>query len=797
MHQNFGRSCFSSWSRMGLIVQSAIVASALLLLTSCSFIQSREVTISPATAAEKESYYQDEAFSREGLSFESENFLRGNMEQDDLKENPEVTLHKLNVYYDISEDSKFLRIAADYCRWIAMESSDQELAVRAHLSALYYVRAAYAARMRTRGNASGYDFSDFRMMQIYNDSCRGIFSFLKSHKLLANNSFSLLDMEDRRYFFDAPHYHLSVPDDTVEDFTLCSDYSVNALMQKNRQPGVGIPLVGHVAQQEHFHVLKSPRGLTIPVTLVVGLRESDSHVMEVTMNYLDTSLEETAPKELEFLAAANWPLALDFSTPLACFLNSLPNRNLISVMVESDDQEDHSGLFLIEPYQPDKIPVVFIHGLMSSPDTWVQMINALKNDPVIRNGEYSELDNIITLTMDSMNYLLVEGTADLSNQEGNRYFLNIFKNENGSDDVVQLDNLAGSKDEVSWESSTVSEYVVEYSMDGFEHVLQHTTRGTAVDMLNLPDGTYQWRVKANMDNAEWNDGDTIISDNANATPKVFRSKADASDDIFFASPNGKWSSMYFAKHVGSFDDWTGTNDTVSAGGKGRIQDLFFGSADPSMLCLTDSENGDALFLDDAFTGLPEEIEENTGRLFRLQAIVAGAGDDIVDMTSQRFEYSDGNLSIFGGDGDDVIWASRGRNSLYGDAGNDCIVGASSDDLIIGGIGNDHMHGGGGDDIFTFCDNWGVDEVEQLASGKVTFWFTSELEGNVAWDEVSKSFTDGTNHITVKGFDADQVTLKFGKNNPEDTDLFTMLSDAGAFGQFTSQRIFEESKDLLA
>jgi len=216
-----------------------------------------------------------------------------------------------------------------------------------------------------------------------------------------------------------------------------------------------------------------------------------------------------------------------------------------------------------------------------------------------------------------------------------------------------------------------------------------------------------------------------------------------------------------------------------------------------MLCLTDSENGDALFLDDAFTGLPEEIEENTGRLFRLQAIVAGAGDDIVDMTSQRFEYSDGNLSIFGGDGDDVIWASRGRNSLYGDAGNDCIVGASSDDLIIGGIGNDHMHGGGGDDIFTFCDNWGVDEVEQLASGKVTFWFTSELEGNVAWDEVSKSFTDGTNHITVKGFDADQVTLKFGKNNPEDTDLFTMLSDAGAFGQFTSQRVFEESKDLLA
>lgn len=384
MKQNFGRSRSSGRSRMGLIAQLAVMATAWLLLTSCSFIQSREVTISSASAAEKESYYQDEAFSREGLSFESENFLRGNMEQDDLEKDPEVTLHKLNVYYDISEDPKFLRIAADYCRWLAMESSDEDYAVRAHLSALYYVRAAYAARMRTRGNASGYDFSDFRMMQIYNDSCRGIFSFLKSHNLLANDSYSLLDLEDRRYFFNAPQYHLSVPDDTVEDFTLCSDYSVKALMQKNRQPGVGIPLVGRVAQQETYKVLKSPRGLTIPVTLVVGLHESDSHVMEVTMNYLDTSLEETAPKEMEFLSAANWPLALDFSTPLACFLNSLPDRNLISVMLESDDQEDHSGLFLIEPYQPNKIPVLFIHGLMSSPDTWVQMINSLKNDPVIR-----------------------------------------------------------------------------------------------------------------------------------------------------------------------------------------------------------------------------------------------------------------------------------------------------------------------------------------------------------------------------------------------------------------------------
>ncbi len=382
MKKSFGHGDRPVRFRMKQFALPAITA-AWLLLTSCSFMQSREVTISPASASEMEQYYQDESFSREGLSFESENFLRGNMEQIDYEKDPVAALHKLNEYYAISDDPKFLRIAADLCRWAALDSGDMEFAIRGHLSALYYTKAAFAS-WPTDDDAPVNDFASFRMMQIYNDACRGIFSYLKAHKLLANNAFSLLDLEDRRYFFEKPFYHLSVPDDTIEDFSLCSDYSVKALMQKNRQPGVGIPLVGYLAPQETHKILKSPRGLTIPVTLIVELKENDSNEMEVRLDYLDTSLEETAPSELAFLAEDDVPLALDFSTPLACFLDSLPDRNLISVMLESDRQEDNSGLFLIEPYHPGKIPVLFIHGLMSSPDTWVQMINSLKNDPVIR-----------------------------------------------------------------------------------------------------------------------------------------------------------------------------------------------------------------------------------------------------------------------------------------------------------------------------------------------------------------------------------------------------------------------------
>ena len=42
-----------------------------------------------------------------------------------------------------------------------------------------------------------------------------------------------------------------------------------------------------------------------------------------------------------------------------------------------------AGLYMLRPYEHDKIPVVFVHGLASSPRAWVQTINELQNNPSI------------------------------------------------------------------------------------------------------------------------------------------------------------------------------------------------------------------------------------------------------------------------------------------------------------------------------------------------------------------------------------------------------------------------------
>jgi len=46
-------------------------------------------------------------------------------------------------------------------------------------------------------------------------------------------------------------------------------------------------------------------------------------------------------------------------------------------------QDVPSRLYRFQPYEPDRIPVIFVHGTMSSPVWWAEMINTLSGDPVL------------------------------------------------------------------------------------------------------------------------------------------------------------------------------------------------------------------------------------------------------------------------------------------------------------------------------------------------------------------------------------------------------------------------------
>ncbi len=327
--------------------------------------------------------------------------------------------------------------------------------------------------------------------------------------------------------------------------------------------------------------------------------------------------------------------------------------------------------------------------------------------------------------------------------------------------IMDKADLTGNSDGVTFEG--FGKGLVQYSKDNFETVLSLEVEGEALDSYGLPAGTYQWQVSQNGKN--WFKGGDIISQKTPVAEK-FISDADGCADLFFAASESHWGKGYAAEHQS-------TGERVSLSGLNRLDDVFKGSADANVLVLTDDSNGDALFVDDVYTALGDQA-----RFSQIDEIRAGDGDDIVDMTSQRFAYEDDGITIYGGAGNDTIWANKGNNLLFGDAGNDRIVGGSDDDVIAGGAGNDSLHGGGGNDIFCFGGNWGNDTVEQLEGGSVTLWFEEGQEGT--WNSKTMTFSDGVNTVTVIG--ADSVTLKFGDANE---------TVPGAFLDGASEKVFED------
>ena len=351
--------------------------------------------------------------------------------------------------------------------------------------------------------------------------------------------------------------------------------------------------------------------------------------------------------------------------------------------------------------------------------------------------------------------------------------------------------LEFTQQSASWsEIEASSGYVLSIGMNGSEEFLHVGVLGTSCDLFNLPNGEYAATITEHDFGVASATSTLTVSGNQSIVEVA--PTANGVADIFFAKPTGAWNAEYHAQNVGSINDWSGTRETVNLNGKNQLGDIFLGSSDYNLLILTDDDNGDALFVDDIYGAAPGELDITQSRLAQIGEIIAGFGDDIVDLTSQRFEYNGGRVLVRGGLGDDVIWANKGENWLFGDAGNDRIVGASGNDIIAGGIGNDTMHGGGGDDIFAFGGDWGQDTVTQLAGGKVTLWFKEGDESK--WNESTLTYSDGDKSVKVTGVAKEDVTLRFGN---EDANYANLLA-AGAFSEFTSEKVFEDkNRGMLA
>ena len=183
---------------------------------------------------------------------------------------------------------------------------------------------------------------------------------------------------------------------------------------------------------------------------------------------------------------------------------------------------------------------------------------------------------------------------------------------------------------------------------------------------------------------------------------------DGDDEIFLGSQS-VWSNGFFAVNA-SFGG-VGTGEARSVAGMIQHEVLLVGGEGSDTVSL--SNQSDAFFADDKYSIVVDGIDSSTGRVGGIERIMAGAGDDIIDLTSARFEFSE-SMIVYGQEGNDVIWSG---------AGNDFIDGGIGDDVIAPGTGRD---------------------VIDLASGGA--------------DLIQLTLTSG--HVTLDGFDFsnDKISL---------------------------------------
>jgi len=176
--------------------------------------------------------------------------------------------------------------------------------------------------------------------------------------------------------------------DEFDRYEFVSDYEVQTLNNRHTTYGLGVPLIAvrrPIAESDRREKYYA-QGLSYSVTALMRCippengRSGDSRVC--VLEFFDP----LAANQVQL--SQRWvPLETDLTTPLAFFLDSpeFRKRNRATEgLLNPNHSQRKRGLYMLEPYDPERIPVLMVHGLWSSPMTWMDMFNDLRSFPEIR-----------------------------------------------------------------------------------------------------------------------------------------------------------------------------------------------------------------------------------------------------------------------------------------------------------------------------------------------------------------------------------------------------------------------------
>lgn len=177
---------------------------------------------------------------------------------------------------------------------------------------------------------------------------------------------------------------------SFDKFLVSYDYQIEGAGTMNRVYGVGTPCVALRTPPEEDDKGLQDRYLpklqqAYATTIVLRLKGSVIH-KDLPGSDFHGVIELYDPSKTSTIKVNDQEVALesDFTTPLVYMFKNAPEPDGISGLLDVEGFNDKKGLYMLQPYQKGKIPVVFIHGLLSTPSTWIRMMNGVIGDPELR-----------------------------------------------------------------------------------------------------------------------------------------------------------------------------------------------------------------------------------------------------------------------------------------------------------------------------------------------------------------------------------------------------------------------------
>lgn len=123
--------------------------------------------------------------------------------------------------------------------------------------------------------------------------------------------------------------------------------------------------------------------------LMTGLiKPAGASVLDtLSSKQLDIHLYNPYRSESANILGDDYPLAANFSAGYGLWLaeNQLDGVGYLNLITRKKEAS-LPNLFMLEPYDPDKRVIIMLHGLASSPATWVNLTNDIFNDDKLRNN---------------------------------------------------------------------------------------------------------------------------------------------------------------------------------------------------------------------------------------------------------------------------------------------------------------------------------------------------------------------------------------------------------------------------